>query len=156
MKIAVFSDTHGRSAGMAGAVAETRPDALVHCGDGCRDVQSVLREFPRLPIYQVAGNCDYDPALPLTLTVELSGLRILIAHGHSCGVRGGSLDRLAYTAEEAGARLALYGHTHRARVDLLGGVTALNPGSAGMGAEPSWCLLTVTPGGEFTWEFKKI
>ena len=26
----------------------------------------------------------------------------------------------------------------------------------GMGAEPSWCLLTVTPGGEFTWEFKKI
>lgn len=141
---------------MAGAVAETRPDALVHCGDGCRDAQSVLREFPRLPIYQVAGNCDYDPALPLTLTVELSGLRILIAHGHSCGVRGGSLDRLAYAAEEAGARLALYGHTHRARVDLLGGVTALNPGSAGMGAEPSWCLLTVTPGGEFTWEFKKI
>ena len=25
-----------------------------------------------------------------------------------------------------------------------------------MGAEPSCCLLTVTPGGEFTWEFKKI
>lgn len=156
MKIAVFSDTHGRASGMAAAVAEVRPDAVIHCGDGSRDVQAVLREFPGLPVYQVAGNCDCDPTLPLTLTIEFGGVRILIAHGHSYGVRYGNLDRLAYAAEEAGARIALYGHTHRAKVDTVGTVTVLNPGSAGMGAEPSWCLLNIAPGGDFRWEFLKI
>ena len=117
---------------MTGAVSETRPDAVIHCGDGSRDTQAVIREFPELPVYQVGGNCDFDPTLPLTLTVELSGVRILIAHGHSYGVRYGDLDRLAYAAEEAGARIALYGHTHRAKVDTVGAVTVLNPGSAGM------------------------
>ena len=156
MKIAVFSDTHGSAGGMDGAVAEDRPDAVIHCGDGCRDIRGIEREFPDVPVYNVAGNCDCDPALPLTRIVELNGVRILITHGHSYGVRYGNLDRLAYAAEEAGARIALYGHTHRARADLVGSVAVLNPGSAGMGAQPSWCLITVSPGGEFRWEFKKI
>jgi putative phosphoesterase len=156
MKIAVFSDTHGRASGMAAAVAKTRPDAVIHCGDGSRDAQAIIREFPGLPVYQVAGNCDPDPALPLTLTIELGGVRILIAHGHSYGVRYGNLDRLAYAAEEAGARIALYGHTHKARADVVGTVTVLNPGSAGMGAAPSWCLLDLAPNGDFRWEFRKI
>lgn len=137
-------------------MAETRPDAVIHCGDGSLDTQTIIRDFPELPVYQVAGNCDFDPTLPFTLTVELGGVRILITHGHSYGVRNGDLDRLAYAAEEAGALIALYGHTHRAKVNTVGTVTVLNPGSAGMGADPSWCLLDIKPDGNFNWEFRKI
>ena len=156
IKVAVFSDTHGSASGMTAAVAETRPDAVIHCGDGSRDVSGIVREFPGIPIYQVAGNCDCDPALPLALTAEFCGVRVFIAHGHSFGVRYGELDRLAYAAEEAGARIALYGHTHKAKYTQVGNVAVINPGSAGMGAFRSWCLLELSPDGRFSWEFKKI
>jgi putative phosphoesterase len=156
MKIAVFSDTHGRGRGMTDAVREYAPDAVIHCGDGSRDTGAIEAEFPDLPVYGVAGNCDYDPALPLARTIELNGARIYIAHGHTLGVRYGNLDRLAYAAQEAGAQIAFYGHTHRAKYDVLGGVAVINPGSAGQGAAPTWGMLTVTPGGGFTWKFMDI
>jgi putative phosphoesterase len=156
MNVAVFSDTHGRASGMAAAVAECRPDAVIHCGDGSRDVKRIQEEFPDIPIYQVAGNCDYDPVLPLAATAEFCGVRVFIAHGHSFGVRYGNLDRLVYAAQEAGAAVALYGHTHRAKADMIGGVAVINPGTAGMGTEPTWCMLEFHPGGGFKWEFRKI
>ena len=123
---------------MTDAVREYAPDAVIHCGDGSRDTGAIETEFPNIPVYGVTGNCDYDPALPLARTIELDGVRIYIAHGHTLGVRYGNLDRLAYAAQEAGAQIAFYGHTHRAKYDVLGGVAVINPGSAGQGAAPSW------------------
>jgi putative phosphoesterase len=155
-KIAVFSDTHGRGRGMTDAVMANRPDAVIHCGDGCRDTRAIETEFPDIPVYGVAGNCDYEPALPLARTIELNGVRIYIAHGHTLGVRYGNLDRLAYAAEEAGAQIALYGHTHRAKYDTVGNVAVINPGSAGMGGSPTWGILEINPAGEFMWKFMDI
>ncbi len=156
MKIAVFSDTHGRGRGMTDAVRRYMPDAVIHCGDGWRDVDSIEREFPQIPVYAVAGNCDCAPTLPLCRTEEFFGVRVFICHGHTLGVRYGSPDRLAYAAQEAGAAVALYGHTHRAKLDVIGGVTVINPGSAGMGAVPGWGMLEITPQGQHDWKFMDI
>lgn len=156
MKIAVFSDTHGRGRGMTDAVRQYMPDAVIHCGDGWRDVDSIEREFPQIPVYAVAGNCDCAPTLPLCRTEEFFGVRVFICHGHTLGVRYGSPDRLAYAAQEAGATVAFYGHTHRAKLDIIGGVTVINPGSAGMGAVPGWGMLEITPQGQHDWKFMDI
>ena len=137
-------------------MAEYAPDAVIHCGDGERDLRRITDEFPSIPVYSVAGNCDYDPYLPLVQTIELCGTRIFIAHGHTYGVRYGNLDRLAYAAEEAGARIALYGHTHLAKCSTVGTVTVINPGSAGVGGSRSWCLLELHPEGSFSWKFINI
>ena len=60
MKIAVFSDTHGLAQGMIDAVREYRPDQVIHLGDGMRDAERLMREFPEIPVCTVPGNCDYD------------------------------------------------------------------------------------------------
>ena len=46
MILAVFSDTHGNTAGMLSAVRRMRPDVLVHLGDNLRDSAELAREFP--------------------------------------------------------------------------------------------------------------
>ena len=58
MRIAVFSDTHGFTAPMVDAVSRFRPDAVFHLGDHDRDTEVLLRQFPEIPLYNVAGNCD--------------------------------------------------------------------------------------------------
>jgi len=156
MNIAIFSDTHGSSRGMMDAIREYNPDMVIHCGDGCRDTYKIEDEFPDMPIHAVAGNCDIDPMFPLTKVIDVYSLRIIIAHGHTYNLRYGNLDRYVYAAEEAGAKLALYGHTHQAKADYIGDITVLNPGTAAKGTIPTWCLLTVNPDGKFTYKFMEI
>lgn len=64
MILAVFSDTHGSTAGMAAAVRRVRPDILVHLGDHIRDTAVLGREFPDLPLHAVPGNCDFAAREP--------------------------------------------------------------------------------------------
>ena len=42
-----------------------------------------------------------------------------------------TLDRLWYAAREREAQVALYGHTHREKIDLEYGMHFINPGSVG-------------------------
>jgi predicted phosphodiesterase len=66
------------------------------------------------------------------------------------------MDSLVYAAEEAGARIAFFGHTHRAAYEELGGVTLINPGTAGRGGDLSWALVTVFDNGAISCEFHKL
>ncbi|MDY4541285.1 MAG: YfcE family phosphodiesterase, partial [Candidatus Ventricola sp.] len=79
--------------------------------------------------YAVRGNNDYYSTctLPWDLLIELGGVRIYMTHGH----RLVSLMNLAYKAQECGAQVALFGHTHQALCETVQGVLLLNPGSAG-------------------------
>jgi len=147
MKIAVFSDSHGSIAPMARALRQNDVDLVVHLGDHDADAELLHRQFPDIPLYSVRGNCDSGSDTPETLLVPLGPVRALLTHGHRHAVNRG-LDTLAYAAEEAGAQLALFGHTHRAFWGELGGVRLLNPGSAGRGARPSWALLEIGGDGE--------
>ena len=46
MKIAVFSDTHGRTRGMLRAIRNEAPDLVFHLGDNEKDALSVNRQNP--------------------------------------------------------------------------------------------------------------
>lgn len=156
MLAAVFSDTHGNTALMVEAVRRFRPELLIHLGDYERDTEILRREFPELPLYCVRGNCDIGGSAPDTDTVPLGPVTAFITHGHLYAVDYGRLDSLVYAAQEAGASLALYGHTHRAAYEERGGVQLLNPGTAGKGRELSFALLRVFDNGGIACEIKPL
>ena len=105
-----------------------RPEALLalagcevifHAGDVCGS--AVLEDLATVaPYHAVAGNCDADPELPLTILQEIGGVRILIHHGH-----------LPVDVARFRPDVVVTGHTHVPKVELVGSVLYVNPGSAG-------------------------
>ena len=156
IKAAVFSDTHGNNFPMLEAARRTEADVFIHLGDHDRDAQLLRQAFPDKPLYSVCGNCDINPLAPERLTVELGAVKAFLTHGHLYGVSPWQADRLVYAAQEQGARLAIFGHTHRAVYEQLGGVTLLNPGTAGKGRELSFALVTVFDNGAVSCEIRKL
>ena len=147
MKVAVFSDTHGVTIPMVRAVRKFEPDALVHLGDYDRDASVLLREFRELPLYNVSGNCDWEPLAPNVRIVSFGPVRAFLTHGHLYHVDYGRVDSLVYAAQEAGAQLALFGHTHIPLQEDLGGVKVVNPGTAGKGRTKTWAMLEIFDNG---------
>ena len=156
MRIAVFSDTHGLTSPMADAVSRFRPDAVFHLGDHDRDTEVLLRQFPEIPLYNVAGNCDFAALAPNVLTVSLGPVKAFLTHGHLYHVDYGRVDSLVYAAQEAGCQLALFGHTHVPFHEDIGGVKVVNPGTAGKGRSLTWALLTVYDNGGIGVEMKTL
>ncbi len=156
MKICVFSDSHGSAEAMLSAVERERPALCFFLGDGERDLRAVQARFPSLPFYAVRGNCDLRSTLSGSLVCTVGGVCIFAAHGHLYNVKyEPGLESLAAAAREAGARLALYGHTHLARLECRDGITFLNPGAVGRAAHPGYAVLSVEAGG-FTAELKTV
>jgi len=153
---AVFSDTHGSTAPMLAAAEACRPDVLIHLGDHDRDALPLREALPGVPLHSVCGNCDISPLAPARLLVQLGPMKAFLTHGHLYGVSPRYMDSLVYAAQEQGAQLALFGHTHRAVFGQLGGVTLINPGTAGRGGERTWALVTVFDNGAVSCEIKKI
>ena len=156
MRVAVFSDTHGYTRAMVDAVRQAGPDAVVHLGDHDRDASVLLSRFPELPLYRVCGNCDFNPLAPLTMTVDFGPVRAFLTHGHMYSLGYGSVDRLVYAAQEAGAQLALFGHTHTPFHEDIGGVKILNPGTAGKGKSLTWALLEIHDNGGIAAEIRPL
>ena len=68
------------------------------------------------------------------LCYSIGGVMTYVTHGHNHHVKFSGTDFLVSEARKFGAKLALYGHTHR--VDCRqepDGLWILNPGSAGKG-----------------------
>ena len=156
LKAAVFSDTHGNTFPMLEAARASGAEVFIHLGDYDRDAALLRRAFPETPVYSVCGNCDILPLAPEWLTVQLGPIRAFLTHGHLYHVSFGQADSLVYAAQEQGAQLVLFGHTHRAVYDQLGGVTLINPGTAGRGRDLSWALVTVFDNGAVSCEIKKM
>ena len=147
IKAAVFSDTHSSTALMLEAVRRYRPDVLIHLGDYERDALVLKSEFPEIPLYNVCGNCDMAPAAPVSDIVPLGPVKAFITHGHAFNVEWGDVSRLAYAALEAGAKIALFGHTHETFDEEIGSVRVINPGTAGKGRELTWAKLEIYENG---------
>ena len=136
MKILVLSDSHSSLAFMRRAISSVKPDAVVHLGDGYYDLEYFPDLYPDLPVHQVTGNCDYNapPGARQMLCYSLGGVMTYMTHGHNHHVKLAGTDYLLRDARNLGAKLVLYGHTHR--IDCRqepDGVWVLNPGSAGKG-----------------------
>jgi uncharacterized protein len=123
MKIGIISDTHGllrpeaveRLAGV---------DHIIHAGDiGRVDVISELRRIA--PVTAVRGNIDRDEwaaCYPQTELVKLGGRFFYVLH---------KLAELDLDPIAAGIDVVISGHSHQPKVETVGGVVYLNPGSAG-------------------------
>ena len=156
MRVAVFSDTHGRTDGMLEAVRRFQPDAVCHLGDYDRDAVVLRKAFPGLPVHSVCGNCDYAPLAPVNLVIQLGPVRAFLTHGHLYGVDFSNADRLVYAAQEQCARLALFGHTHRPFHEDYGGVKVVNPGTAGKGRSLTWAMLDIRDNGGIGVDFHTL
>ena len=154
VRAAVFSDTHGNTEPMLRAARQAQADVLIHLGDYDRDALLLREAFPDTPLYSVCGNCDLMPLAPERLVVELGPVKAFLTHGHLYSVSAWQADSLVYAAQEQGAQLALFGHTHRAVYETLGGVTLVNPGTAGKGRDLTWALVTVFDNGAIHCEIK--
>lgn len=147
MKICVFSDSHGYDANMIAAIELEQPEACFFLGDGERDIERIMEKYPDLPVYAVKGNCDFRSERSSSLVCKVEGITILAVHGHLSNVKyEDRLDTLTMQAREAGADIALFGHTHHQHLSNSCGVTLMNPGSVGRGYYPCYGVLTIENG----------
>jgi len=118
---------------MRACIAYIKPDTIVHLGDCYDDAQVLMEEYPHIPVHGVAGNCDRYRA-PVSaremLCYPIGGVMTFMAHGHNYHVKAGTG---AFTAAARcyGAKLALYGHTHRMDYHTEEDLHVLNPGACG-------------------------
>ena len=147
MIAAVFSDTHTNIALCLEAVRRCRPDVIIHLGDHERDARAIAQQFPDIPMYNVCGNCDIAPVAPASQVIQLGPVKAFITHGHLYNVDYDRIDSLVYAAQEQDCRLAMFGHTHRTLYQEVGGVTVLNPGTAGKGRKLTWALVEIFDNG---------
>ena len=149
MKILVFSDSHGRSFYMKCALA-AHPDAeaAIFLGDGLSDFLS-LSSDNTARLY-VRGNCDWHPEysfIPAVDSITLSEKKIVFLHGHTHGAKSG-MESLRSLAQDMGADILLYGHTHVATEQYENGIYYLNPGSiGGKDAAPTYGIITIKENG---------
>lgn len=117
-EVGLISDTHGKLRPEA-LVALEGCEAILHAGDVCGP--AVLADLALVaPCEAVAGNCDDDPALPAILVREFGGVRVLVHHGHL------PVDVASHRPD-----VVVTGHTHVPKVERVGAVLFVNPGSAG-------------------------
>jgi putative phosphoesterase len=128
MRVGIVSDTHGL---LRPELFEALDgvDRILHAGDiGSLDILAELEALA--PVTAVWGNTDgWDVCrrVPEVAEVELGGVRVVVAHGHQLG----SPTPAALAARCPDAGLVVFGHTHQPLIERVGGVLAVNPGSAG-------------------------
>ncbi|MFB0919896.1 MAG: YfcE family phosphodiesterase [Oscillospiraceae bacterium] len=149
MKLLVFSDSHGYHLKMLSAIELSKPDMLVHLGDGGRDVSKIEAQFPQIPLRAVRGNCDMGSVLPDTDFFQAGKAKIFISHGHLYGVKV-TLSALVDDARVRGANIVMFGHTHIAKFAMSGGIYVLNPGTCGLAASPSCAEVIIDDKGEIS------
>ena len=143
-KVIILSDTHGNQKAVDALDALfAENDYIVHLGDGFMEASRLLSKYPNAT-YLCAGNCDYYARLPEEGVLEIESMRIFYCHGHRYGVKSG-LKFLAEKAKSLDCDVALYGHTHLAKISELDGVTLINPGTLSypLGKGGSYCYLVV-------------
>ena len=143
-RVGLISDTHGlMRPEIADAFANV--DLILHAGDvGGAEVLKALRDIA--PTDAVYGNVDdrHDPSLAAERGVTIEGATIHVSHGHELGSPTCQSVLARYEA-----RVVVFGHTHRAIIQSIGGRLAINPGAAGprrFKLRPSVALLTVSAG----------
>ncbi|MBI4559636.1 MAG: metallophosphoesterase family protein [Candidatus Hydrogenedentes bacterium] len=122
MILGVISDTHGNRKLMH-QVAERMEQRLgvevfIHLGDNYADAEELALAYPRVIMVPGLSCPEYgDPRIPKRLVQEFDGIAIACAHADK---------DLRHT--EYAAAIILTGHTHVARIDLIGCSLYVNPG----------------------------
>ena len=127
MRIGVISDTHGYLDPRA-VVALQGVARILHAGDiGSPAIVDALAAIA--PVDAVQGNVDAGTPLarrfPATQRLAIEGVRIHMTHV------GGRPADLVRALPDPRPDVYIFGHSHVALLETLGGVLFLNPGAAG-------------------------
>ncbi|KIR03318.1 phosphoesterase [Lachnospiraceae bacterium TWA4] len=144
MRYFITSDTHGRYERIFEIFKKTGPyDGMIHCGDSELPKNFWEKNIP-CPVYIVKGNCDRGNQYPLREEIVLEGHKVMVVHGHREDVNW-SLDGLKKVADDIGAEIIFYGHTHIAEKVELGNQVFVNPGSliVPRNLKPSYAVMNV-------------
>jgi len=139
MKIGLISDTHGF---LDPKVPELFAGVghILHAGDMGGD--SIIVELEAIaPVTAVLGNTDSSPTFRITEVVALAQRKFFVHHIVNPHALKENL-QLQIARERPDA--VVFGHTHKAFCETIGGVLYLNPGYAGkpkFGAERSVAIL---------------
>ena len=118
MTLLIVSDSHGRVDRLARLFElHKRVDALIFLGDGLSDLDRAgVKNYP-FTVFSVKGNCDSGMGSinamrsKEEITFNFEGISFYALHGHTRGVKSTMVNAL-YAAEEKGADVLLFGHTH--------------------------------------------
>ena len=130
IRLGVISDSHQAQLWAEAFLRQARKrryDAVVFLGDGESEARFLSRRL-EMPLHFVAGNCDWSSKAPRELLLRYEGHTLLATHGHLHDVKW-EMDHLSYYAEDQGADIALYGHTHIPKCEYVGPTLTLNPGA---------------------------
>ena len=143
MRILVLSDIHGDlHSAMRAVKAQPNAEAIIFCGDGAQQFQSIKETYTEKTVVGVRGNCDWTSTLPVTETITLGGKTLFITHGHMYQAKFTTYN-LVCAAREAKADILLFGHTHCAMNEYDDGLYIMNPGSCnGYGASYGYIDIT--------------
>jgi putative phosphoesterase len=149
MRILAVSDSHNDISCLVPALRKFagRVELVAHLGDGVEDLQPAARAAGvRLPRFEgVRGNGDPDPELWPRRLIGSAERPVRLLHGHLEGATEG-MARIVGAAEASGAKLVLFGHTHKPFMEEYRGILALNPGSISRprgGTRPTFAVVEV-------------
>ena len=161
MKILVVSDTHRKDDNLKLVLSEECPlDMLIHLGDA-EGSEHFIPDWvnPECRMEMVLGNNDFFSRLDREREIDIAGHKAFITHGHYYGVSMGP-EGLVDEAKSRGCDIAMYGHTHRPFLDVIDGVTVLNPGSLSYprqeGRRPSYMIIHVDADGKMDYQQKYL
>lgn len=159
MKVLIVSDTHGINDILEYVIEKEKPfDLLLHLGDS-EGLDHYIREFTDRPVEMVKGNNDYFSNMPPLRVFDLGKHTIFMTHGHNYYVYSHT-NALKKKADEFGADIIIYGHTHVPKAEIDGKYTILNPGSLAYprqsGHIPSYMVMDIDDEGELTYTIKYI
>jgi len=185
MKILLVSDTHGitqRLEQLLTRYADTI-DMAFHMGDYALDLLKFQHQYPKIKMYAAAGNMDQTSGrtdAPPTAIIHVpseafskhnmenaslnrqhDGLTIMAVHGHRDGVKA-TLTMLSLQAQEQGAKLCFFGHTHIPKIYQTPELLIMNPGSLSDprgGSRASYGIVTISEDGAISgelFEFENI
>ena len=161
MKIPVVSDTHRKDDNLKLVLSEECPlDMLIHLGDA-EGSEHFIPDWvnPECRMEMVLGNNDFFSRLDREREIDIAGHKAFITHGHYYGVSMGP-EGLVDEAKSRGCDIAMYGHTHRPFLDVIDGVTVLNPGSLSYprqeGRRPSYMIIHVDADGKMDYQQKYL
>jgi putative phosphoesterase len=126
MRYLVVSDNHGDRQILVDLAEKYKEntDYFFHCGDSELEATDELWS-----VFQVVkGNCDFGPGFEKNLLIDTGQDKIYLSHGHLSNVRFG-LTQLSLEAEEKGANMIFFGHTHQISCEMDQNRLFLNPGS---------------------------
>lgn len=140
MKLLVISDSHGSYEKMYTLFKSGNYRGVIFLGDGLRDAERLYDDSYGVPVYRVAGNCDFSLGNTLLeQIIEIGGKKILITHGHKYSVKNG-YHLLFEIAKKRQVDMALCGHTHVQYYEKRDNVIVANPGALMLG---KYAVLTI-------------